>query len=479
MRKSLFSKIFLMQVLVAIVSIFLIIPMIFVFMGDYFLASQRGDILKETKRIAALSEKLTEIGDNSAVWSFYKTTIEYSSQDSIVLIVNSAGNIIASPTNTGSINKELINEEFIEPVRNGSSYVRLYGQGKIFDEEMLVGMSPIMSKTVSPGENAFLGAAIVLRPVPQIKSLQRRITNMMFFAQAISWLIAFIVSTLLANQLTRPIKKMRNAAKSIAAGNFKERIPITSNDEIGQLAESFNEMTESLSELESMRTTFISDVSHELRTPMTIISGFIEGIIDGTIPESERNKYLGIALSETKRLSRLVNELLEASRLEQGRVIFNKENIDMNRMVTETVIQYEQRFTEKNIDVNLELEEDTCIAYADKDSIKRVMINLIDNAIKFTPEGGKVSFKTEHLEKKVRITVANTGDGIAKSELKHIWERFYKTDKSRSIDKKGVGLGLHIVRTIIIQNGGDIKAESEEGEFTKFIFTLNEEKKIN
>ena len=154
--------------------------------------------------------------------------------------------------------------------------------------------------------------------MPQINKIRASLTNIIFFAQLVSWFMAFIISSLLTRQITNPIKKMRNAAKSIAAGNFNERIPITSNDEIGQLAESFNQMTRSLSELEIMRSSFVSDVSHELRTPMTIISGFVEGIVDGTIPESEHGKYLNIVLSETKRLSRLVTELLEASRLEQG-----------------------------------------------------------------------------------------------------------------------------------------------------------------
>ena len=293
-------------------------------------------------------------------------------------------------------------------------------------------------------------------------------------AQITAWVLAFVVSFLLTRQILKPIKKMRTAAKSIASGNFKERIPVTSADEIGQLAKSFNSMIQSLDELEKMRASFISDVSHELRTPMTIIGGFVEGILDGTIAEEQKAQYLDIVLSEIKRLGRLVNDLLEASRLEQGKIKIEKINVDMNRIAAECVIAYEKSLTEKKINVNLELDEEECLALADKDAIKRVMINLIDNAIKFTPEGGDIEVATEKINGKVKVSVKNSGEGISEDELRHIWERFYKSDKSRSFDKKGVGLGLHIVKTIISQHGGEIYAESEEGSFACFTFILDE-----
>ncbi len=473
-KSTLFTKLFLMQVVVALITILLIIPTIFVLVGDYFVGSQKGDILQEAQRVATLSEKILEIGDNASVWNFYKMTIDHAGQGSMVLVLNANGEIVAAPNNTPYVNKEYIGSDFIDPVRDGHAFTKLYGKGKMFSEQMLAGMAPIMKTDAVTGKRTFIGAAVVLRAMPQINKIRASLTNIIFFAQLVSWFMAFIISSLLTRQITNPIKKMRNAAKSIAAGNFNERIPITSNDEIGQLAESFNQMTRSLSELEIMRSSFVSDVSHELRTPMTIISGFVEGIVDGTIPESEHGKYLNIVLSETKRLSRLVTELLEASRLEQGKVVLNKESIDMNRMVTESIITYEQRLTEKNIDVNLDLDGSECCAFADRDSIKRVLINLIDNAIKFTPEGGRIRIRTEHAARKVRVTVENTGAGISPEDLNHIWERFYKTDKSRGMDKKGVGLGLHIVKTIIMQHGGEINAESVEGEYARFIFTLDE-----
>ena len=478
MRRSLFSKIFHMQIAVALTVLLLIVPSAFYMMGEYFINSQKEDILQDAVRVASLSEELTNYARADVeLWDLYKIGIELAGSKSSVIIVNGDGNIVAHSQQLRGVDINQIDKSFIEPVSGGKSVVFLRGKDKIFSEQTIVAMVPVMQKNVYSNKKNVIGAAIALRATPQIRIIRNDIVRIIFISQLFAWIMAFIVSYILARQITNPIKKMRNAAKNIASGNFNERIPITSNDEIGQLAASFNNMTQSLNELESMRSSFVSDVSHELRTPMTIISGFVEGIVDGTIPESEHRKYLDIVLSEIKRLSRLVTDLLESSRLEQGKTVLNKQNIDMNRLVTEAIVTYEQPLNHKGIAVELSLEAEECIACADIDSIKRVLINLIDNAIKFTPSGGKIEIKTEYRDKKVAVAVENTGQGISQEDLRHIWERFYKTDKSRSMDKKGVGLGLHIVKTIISNHGGEIYAESVEGEFARFVFLLDEGKK--
>lgn len=474
MRKSLFSKIFFTQLIVTLMVILLIIPTIFVMIGEFFVSTNKEAILQDAGRVATLTAQISDVAGNEATWKFFRSGIEFAGGQSTVIVTNSDGTIIASPKNPAGVNLQKIDENFIKSAAEGSSVIKLYQKGSIFSEQTIVAIVPIAKYDMVTGQKNFLGAAIAFKPMPQIRYIQNRLIAIIFMAQLIAWVIAFIVAFVLTRQIIKPLKKMRTAAKSIAAGNFNERIPITSNDEIGQLAESFNSMTESLNELENMRSSFISDVSHELRTPMTIISGFIEGVLDGTIPEQDKNKYLGTVLDEIRRLSRLVNDLLEASRLEQGKIKIEKLNVDMNRLVAESVFAYEQQLTEKKINVDLQLHENECVALADKDSIKRVMINLIDNAIKFTPEGGDISVSTQHRDKKVFVSIQNSGEGISKEELRRIWERFYKTDKSRSHDKKGVGLGLHIVKTIISQHGGEIHAESEEGKFTRFTFTLDE-----
>lgn len=474
MRKSLFSKFFITQIVVALTVIAIIIPTIFLLIGEYFVSTQKGDIMQDASRVAALTAQIADIGINEATREFYNSGIEFAGGQSTMIVVSATGEIVAAPQNASGVNLKKIDEAFIKDVRGGKSVIKLYAKGSIFSEQSIVAIAPIIRSNTTTGEKTFLGASVAFRPMPMIRYIRNRIIMIITVAQMAAWLVAFIISFVLTRHITNPLKKMRDAAKSIASGNFNERIPITSNDEIGALAESFNSMTTALNELEDMRTSFLSDVSHELRTPMTIIGGFVEGILDGTIPKSEQDKYLNIVQGEARRLSRLVSDLLEATRLEQGKIKIEKANIDMNRLATESIIAYEQRLTQKNISVRLDLDEEQCTAFVDKDSIKRVLINLIDNAIKFTPEGGNIIITTEHTDKKVKVSVQNSGAGIAEADLRHIWERFYKSDKSRGMDKTGVGLGLHIVKTIISQHGGEVFAESKEGEFARFTFILDE-----
>ncbi len=474
MRKSLFSKIFITQLLVSLTIIFLVVPTLFLLIGDYFISEQEELILQDAVRVAQLTEHISEYEIGADAWKIFEKGIEFAGSQSIMVVLNAEGKILSGPENPTGINISHIGKEYVDLVRGGESVVKVYYKDDTFDEQTLVAIAPIEDVDAVSGKVKFLGASIALRPMPQIQSLRNRIITIVMMAQITAWVLAFVVSFLLTRQILKPIKKMRTAARSIASGNFRERIPVTSADEIGQLAQTFNSMIQSLDELEKMRASFISDVSHELRTPMTIIGGFVEGILDGTIAEEQKAKYLDIVLSEIKRLSRLVNDLLESSRLEQGKIKIEKTNVDINRIAAECVITYEKSLTDKKINVNLELDEEECFALADKDAIKRVMINLIDNAIKFTPEGGDIEVTTEKVNGKVKVSVKNSGEGISEDELRHIWERFYKSDKSRSFDKKGVGLGLHIVKTIISQHGGEIYAESEEGSFARFTFILDE-----
>lgn len=471
MKKSLFTKIFSTQILVALTVVIIIVPMIFILIGDYFISAQKDDILEDATRVARLASQLPDVSVDERTREFYMSGLELVGGRSCVIVVDSDANVVAAPENISGIDLSILESDFLDDVRTGKPSLRLFEGGRLFEEQSIVAVVPIM-RTVHGENRSFMGAAIAFRPIPEVRGIQYKIIKIILMAQVVAWLVALIVSFVITRQITKPIKKMRSAARKLASGNFNERIPITSQDEIGELAQSFNSMTQSLSELEDMRTSFLSDVSHELRTPMTIISGFVEGILDGTIPENEQEKYLTIVSDEAKRLSRLVKDLLEATRLEQGTKKPEKTSFDINRLITESVISYEQQLTEKNIGISLNLQEKENYAYADKDSIKRVLINLIDNAIKFTPENGSISVSARKTGGKIRTSIENTGEGISKDDLRHIWERFYKTDKSRSVDKKGVGLGLHIVKMIISQHNGEIFAESEEGKFARFTFII-------
>ncbi len=275
-----------------------------------------------------------------------------------------------------------------------------------------------------------------------------------------------------SRSITSPLSKINKAVKSFSNGNFEKRVEYSSDNELGELAQNINIMAESVQNLEKMRSDFISDISHELRTPMTSISGFVEGILDGTISSEESNKYLEIVLTESKRLSRLVSDLLGISRLDSGKQIINKSNFDVFELMKVVILKFENEVNHKELNINLFSEYEKCVVYADSDSITQVLINLIHNAIKFSDYGGFINLKITEKGKKCLITVENSGSGIDSDKLKYIWQRFYKTDVSRSTDKSGVGLGLYIVKKIIDAHGEEITVSSTPGETTVFSFTL-------
>ena len=477
MRKSLFTKIFSTQIVVNLVVLLLVIPTLFFAIGAYYVDTHREAILQDATRVARMATQIADMKGDERTWEFFRSGIEFVSGRNSVIVTNAEGDIIAAPKKPLGVNSANINKNFIKSAIEGRTMIALYPKGNTFSEQTLVAIVPIQRTTLE-GKVQFLGASIAFKPMPQIRDIQKRISTIILVVQLLGLVISFFVAFILTKQILKPVKRMRDAAKSIASGNFSERIPVTSGDEIGQLAVTFNSMTESLSELENMRTSFISDVSHELRTPMTIIGGFVEGILDGTIPEESRDKYLSTVLEEVRRLSKLVSQLLEASRLEQGKTEIKKTSIDINRLVAETIFSYEKSMTEKEVNVDLNLDESSCYAFADKDSIKQVLINLIDNAIKFTNQGGDIAIKTLRKDKKIYVSIRNSGEGIPAKDIKLIWERFYKSDKSRSNDKKGVGLGLHIVKTIIAKHGGEVFVQSKEGEHTTFTFVLDEANQV-
>lgn len=320
------------------------------------------------------------------------------------------------------------------------------------------------------GQNA--GYVIAADSIDESRNLMKRITRIYVISAIVPIVLMFVAISIMTYQLTKPLRLMSDAAKAMAKGDFSRRIPVTRDDEIGQLAVSFNQMTNSLARLEEVRKSFIANVSHELKTPMTTIGGFIDGIIDGTIPAEKQNYYLQIVHDEVKRLSRMVESMLSVSRLESKEAELNKETFDFKEQVLAVVIGQEKRIEEKKISVlGLDTLPDVTIN-ADKDLIYRVVYNLVDNAIKFTDEGGKITFNIKCDLKNLTFRIENSGKGIPESELPYVFERFYKVDKSRSANKQSTGLGLYIVKTIIKKHGGVISVSSVENRFTAFEFTL-------
>lgn len=285
-------------------------------------------------------------------------------------------------------------------------------------------------------------------------------------------LIAFVATATTTAQQIKPIKDMASAARKFAEGNFDARVCDSGRgDEIRELTEAFNAMADSLQKTEQQRREFVANISHELKTPMTTIAGYADGILDGVISPEEERQYLSIISDESRRLSRLVRRMLDVSQLQSLDIIHQKRPFDLGESMCRVLVSMEKKITDRGLDVDVEIPEDPVMVLGDNDLLTQVVYNLLENAAKFAQQGSTLYLGLERRGEKAVVTVRNTGATIPEEELPLLFERFHKSDKSRSQDKDGVGLGLYIVRTILEQHREKITATSENG-VTTFSFTV-------
>ena len=284
-------------------------------------------------------------------------------------------------------------------------------------------------------------------------------------------LLCSLLCWVLARRITGPIEAISDAARKLGSGDFTARAPVDGCVELADFATTFNNMATRLQTIDNSRGQFMGNIAHELRTPMTTIKGFIDGMLDGTIPQEENQHYLTIVSQETGRLARLVQNMLDITKLEAGEVPVHARNYDLWKTVTDVVLSDEQRIEDGRIDIR-GLGGPPMMIFADPDFVHQVVYNIVDNAIKFTPEGGTISFAAQKKGGMVEVRIENTGSGIAPEALPFVFERFYKEDRSRGMNTRGSGLGLHICKILVNLSGGQIHAESEEGQWCRFVFTL-------
>ena len=287
---------------------------------------------------------------------------------------------------------------------------------------------------------------------------------------------AFVVlfsSYFIATRIINPFVDMNHIVQCYSKGDFSQRIPVQGKDEASQLGKSFNEMADQLKNLEVTRQSFVANVSHELRSPLTSMKGFLEAMMDGTIPPEEHEHYIEIVLSETRRMTAMVNDLLDLARIESGIITVNYEVFDINELIRRTLITFEARISEKQMELDVRFSTEQTYVYADSNQISQVLRNLIDNAIKYSPEGRTLLVSTYTLRKEVYVTIRDTGVGIPAEDVPHIFDRVYKVEKAHTPSPQvGSGLGLAIVKKIIEAHDQSITVKSARGKGTQFTFTL-------
>jgi len=316
-----------------------------------------------------------------------------------------------------------------------------------------------------------VGYLFITVPANTLTGFVSNMAQVVIFSALVVLFLTFIVAYALTAKIVRPLREMSAAAKRFGQGDFTTRVAIENDDEIGQLAHSFNNMASSLATQESVRRSFIANVSHELRTPMTSISGFVDGILDGTIRREDQRHYLTIVSEEIKRLSRLVKSMLNLSRIEAGELKINASQFNIMEVIIQTILSFEAQLNAKELSIE-GLDQEDVLVNADPDLIHQVVYNLTENAVKFVNQGGYIRFSVYNENDKIVVSIRNSGEGLSREELPKIFDRFYKTDRSRGIDKSGVGLGLYIVRSVVQLHGGEISVKSVQGEYTEFVFTL-------
>ena len=315
------------------------------------------------------------------------------------------------------------------------------------------------------------GYVLVHLPLSAIQQTRDNILNILYISSGIIFGLSLIILLVFTVTVYFPLKKITIAANQYAEGNLKHKLQLKTHDEMGYLAATLNYMSDELDKMEEYQKTFIANVSHDFRSPLTSIKGYLEAILDGTIPPEMQEKYLTRVISETDRLNKLTQGLLTLNSLD-SKGYLSRSNFDINRVIKDTAASFEGTCDSKNIVLDLTFAENITMVYADLGKIQQVLYNLIDNAIKFSHPDSTIFIQTTLRFEKVYVSVKDTGIGIPKDSIKKIWERFYKTDLSRGKDKKGTGLGLSIVKEIIQNHGETIDVISTAGVGSEFIFSL-------
>lgn len=473
MQKSVFRQYFLVCASLVLCSI-LLLGLLFLWFISRFYEEDKNQLLISSSQRGASSvmveyQRNGKLDVNQMHYFFYPMS---QSINAIFFVTDTEGECLYCTELADCDHKEhILPQAILQAAKMQGSYTELGRLDGLYDQNFYTAAVPVTT---------LKGEAIAYVFASSYGSLQTDsftgTTLRIFISAAIlALLLTSVVVYFVSVRLARPLRQMAEAAGRFGQGDFTPRLPVNSSNEIGQLAVSLNNMAQSLSVAEATRRSFVANVSHELKTPLTSIGGFIDGILDGTVPQNEQRRYLTIVSEETGRMTRLVRTMLDLSRIEAGALELQKRRINLVDTVCRALFSFEHTIEKKGLSVE-GLKHDKVMVDADPDLLHQVIYNLTENAVKFCNEGGALSFAFGQDGQNVSVTIRNTGAGLSKEELGRVFDRFYKSDQSRGLDKNGVGLGLYIVKTILNLHGGSITAESVGGDHCSFTVYLPQSK---
>lgn len=470
-KRSFFAKNYISHMILIVLAFAIAGSTFYYQMSSYALTAKQTELRTTVSSLTAQTNVMLE-GYSDLMQEFFTLTVtRLAKKDELtVLVANAEGKVwlIALPDGTATwpSSETRVSSAAVQQVRSGNVYAAVGSLG-VFTKASTyaVGMGcfnadgQLRAMVFAATEDRVMAGAI------------RHSVQTLLFILVVTLVIALLISFIISRHMTSPLKAIAAAAKEFASGNFDVQVSEDNHCyEIDELAIAFNNMAKDLSQLEELTRGFISNVSHEFKTPMTTIGGFVDGMIDGTIPPEQHDKYLRIIAEESRRLSRMVNRMLDAAKIQSGELLLSPVPFDFTEMTSQVILSFEQKIERKQLDVNCDL-ADRLMVMGDRDHLYRVVYNLVDNAVKFINDSGQLTLRAQAEGKFCVFAITNTGTVISPEDLPHVFDRFYKADRSRSMDKTGAGLGLYIVKNIINLHGGEISVRSGNGE-TEFSFTL-------
>ena len=466
MFKTIFQKLFWTITSIILVVVVVISVSMFGLLNNYVVHERMETSQRASKSIEYLTTEVAMQSDDSRLKMAYNSTLASWSIiiGAKITVIDMDKNVFATTDNTESIPDEVINK-----VLSGDTVNKFVKGAEKERSRNIIGIPIIYHGSTS-------GGMFFSYPPGIMKNTVQEFSHIIFISLIIAIAFALILIYFASRSVSKPLKEINDAVLEIASGKFDKRVDVSATDEVAQLASSFNYMADSLEHLEDMRAGFVSDISHELRTPMTSISGFVSGILDGTIPKEKQNEYLELVLEETNRLVRLTNDMFEMTKMSSHGYKLSIKRFDFAETIRIVIIAAEKKIEAKNLDINVDFEQENIFVLAEPDSIKRVIINLLDNAIKYSFPNTQIEIKVFSQNAHIVFEISNIGTGIEDADLPYIFDRFYKSDKSRNREKSGAGLGLYFVKNILTLHSQQITARSvpigENTKKTTFSFTL-------
>ena len=467
MRKTIFPK-------------FIIAYLIFGLFGFFIVATFSSNLTKEHE-IRRTAENLyeeasyisktyaNELYENQiTIESAYKQLRAVSTYLSAsIWIVNPSGTVLLTSEELPDLENPMVISGF-NPAVTDNSYYMINNFFGVYDEDVLSVFTPITTGY------KIRGYVIIHQPISALNKRSDAYLSITYITLVILFVLSLIILIFFTEFFYRPLRKIISAAEQYAAGNMHYECTVESRDELGYLSATLNYMAGELAASEDVQKKFVANVSHDFRSPLTSIKGYLEAMIDGTIPPEMHEKYLKIVLNETERLTKLTNSLLTLNNLNTKGMVLEMSDFDINEIIRQVVASFEGTVTKKGIHINLVLTGEEMYVHADMSKIQQVLYNLLDNAIKFSDKDSEITIETTERNDKLFVSVKDNGIGIPKDSLNQIFDRFYKSDLSRGKDKKGTGLGLSITKEIIHSHGEKIDVISTEGVGSEFIFSLAE-----